>query len=166
MLELDGARLDLDKIVLRYDLPAPFGPRRGPAFLKIEARASTGQNAELRAALDKLTIEFRARQFVRDKKFERTSDELAYVSSDSADAAAIERKINELHYDHCIARWWTDIQNKGADLQTNRDNFLALAEFPHRDISRVIEKFREDLQDHSRWQSQAATELESADLGN
>ena len=166
MLELDGAALDLDTVDLTYKLPAPFGPKRGAAVLKIKARPSIAQNPELKAALDKLSSDFRKRQFIREKKFERTRDEEDYIASDEADAVAIERKINELHYDHCVVEWSTTIQNKGKDLPATRDNFIALAEFPHKAVTRAIESFREDLRDYAKWQTEAEIEDDATELGN
>ena len=81
MLNLDGAQFDLETREIEYTLPAPFGPKRGPAFLKITARPASGQNAEFRASIDRLLANARKSDFLRNKKYERTDNADQFIKS-------------------------------------------------------------------------------------
>ena len=166
MLDLDGARFLVETCVFEYNLPAPFGPDRGPAFLKISAKPASAQNTEYKSGLDQLLMTARKRDILREKRFERTNDVDDYVVNSDKDVREINRAVMELSYDHCIVDWQTNIQNSGKNLVPDRDNFLSLCEFAHPEISKIITRIRDDLTDFGQWQSEAETEAEAEELGN
>ena len=123
MLNLDGAQFDLETREIEYTLPAPFGHKRGPAFLKIVARPASGQNAEFRAAIDRLLANSRKSDFLRNKKYERTNNADEFLESGEDDVRKTNLAVTDLTYEHCIDEWTTDIQDRGKPLSPTREKF-------------------------------------------
>ena len=166
MLNLDGAKFDLETREIEYTLPAPFGPKRGPAFLKIIARPASGQNAEFRAAIDRLLSDARKRDFLRNKKLERNDNVDQFIKSGEEAARKTNMDVTDLNFEHCIHSWTTNIQDSGKSLTATRENFLALSEFPHPEIAKLFTQIRDDLTDFAKWQSEADDEIAADEIKN
>lgn len=166
MLNLDGAKFDVETRELEYKLPAPFGPKRGPAFLKFVAKPASAQNPEFKAELDRLLASAKQKDILRQKQYQRTDDLEEFVASGEEDARKTNLAVMKLNYDHCIVSWQTNIQNDGKDLESTKENFLALSEFAHPVVARIMARLKEDLTDFAKWQTEADQEAEAEELGN
>lgn len=163
-LDLDGAALDMGGREFTYDVPEPFGPKRGPAFLKIVARPAAAVNAGFRAALDEVMHQAQVRDLEAEKALTATGDTESYVRARKAGAQWVQEAIAALNHDHCIVSWETNIQNAGKDLEPTRENFIALSQFEHPDIRAVFNSMRDDLTDAGKFAIEAerqATEDEA-----
>lgn len=165
-LDLDGAALDMAGREFKYELPAPFGPKRGPAVLTVKARPAASMNKPFRAALDNIMHKARARDIAAEKKFERTQDADALANEQIDAARWVAESVAELNFDHCIIEWSTTIQNKGKDLEPTRENFIALAQFEHPTIRKVFEVMQSDLSDFDKFTVEAETEAQEAEIKN
>lgn len=166
MLNLDGARQDIETREIGYVLPAPFGPNREEAFIKFVAKPASAQNPEYKSALERLLATAKQKDIVRQKAYERTDDLDKFIQSGDEDVKAMNKAVLMLNYDHCIVSWSTNIQNDGADLEATRENYSKLAEFPHPEVSKIFTRLKTDLADFAKWQAEAMAENEEAEKGN
>jgi hypothetical protein len=166
MLKLDGAKFDIETRELNYKVPAPFGPKRGPAFVKIIAKPASAQNPEFKTRIDKLLADAKIKDLVRNKRLQEREDYDEFVKSADDDVKKVNLAVMKLSYDVCVISWETNIQNEGSDLEPTRENFLALFSFEHEEITKVFEKFKNDLTDFAKWQNEVEKEIEDEELGN
>lgn len=166
MLNLDGAKFDLTTRELVYTLPEPFGPERGEAHITILAKPASAQNPEFKARIEKLMNDAKVKDVLRQKRYRETDDVDEFVRVGEEDAKTVRRKILELNYDECVEDWSTNVQNNGKDLEPTRENFVALAEFPHPVLAKIFDRFNRDLTEHSRWQEIGDREVERETAGN
>lgn len=165
-LQLDGAKFDIETREMTYELPAPFGPKKGPAFVKIIARPASAQNSAFKAKLDKLLNDAKVKDLVRNKRYQERDDVDEFIESGNEDARKVNRAVMALNYDECIESWETDIQNDGKNLEPTRENFLSLSEFAHPQVAKFFARLKADLTDFTKWQNIAEFEVEGEDLGN
>lgn len=165
-LQLDGAKFDIETRELNYELPAPFGPKKGKAYIKIVARPASAQNEGFKGKLDKLLNDAKVKDLVRNKRFQERDDVDEFIASGDEDAKKVNRAVMALNYDECIESWETNIQNAGKNLEATRDNFLALSEFAHPEIAKFFARLKSDLTDFTKWQNIAEVEAEEEELGN
>lgn len=161
MLNLDGAALDMDGREFSYDIPAPFGPERGPAVLKIKAKPAATVNAGFRAGLDEVMHKAKVKDRLAQKAYDASDDVEAFTRQQTEDARAIKKAIAELNYDHCIVDWSTTIQSAGKDIEPTRENFLELSGFEHPAIHRLFEAIKRDLANHEKFSITAELEAEA-----
>lgn len=158
MLNLDGAALDMNGREFSYDLPKPWGPKRGPAVFKVTAKPAASINAEFRRAFDDLMHKATVNDLTVEKQFEGSGDIAALVKARTEKNKWITEAIAALRYDHCVISWKTDIQNGGKPLEPTRENFLALAAFEHPDITALFAKVNADLSNFDKFSLDAETE--------
>lgn len=163
MLALDGAALDMGGRKFTYDLPAPFGPGRGPAYLKVVARPAASVNTQFRAAFDEIQHQARVRDFLTEKK---RGDAEAFIRAQDEDRKWVGRQVFCLSYDHCVISWESNIQNGGKDIEPTRDNFLALSEFPHPAIAKVMSQLQRDIDTMDNFTLEAEREAAEAEVKN
>lgn len=166
MLLLDGAMLDMDGREFTYDVPAPFGPKRGPAVLKIKARPMATVNASFRAALDKVMHKATVKDRIADDMFKASKDYDAHHNAQVANTKWVDQAVAELNFDHCVIEWSTTIQNAGQDMEPTRDNFIALSLFEHAAITNLVARVRKDLADHDKFSIDAAKAVEDEEVKN
>lgn len=166
MFELDGAKLEMGGREFTYDVPAPFGPKRGAATLKVVARPAASVNGGFRAALDRIMHTSKVKDLTSEKNFKNTGDVEAYVTARDEDAKWARKKLAELNFDHCIIEWETNIQSAGADLAATRENFLALSEFEHPAITTLFASIQDDLTAFDKFSLDAQNEVDEAEQGN
>lgn len=124
-----------------YDIPAPFGPKGGPAKLWVEA--TLAGSPEFQAALDEATHQARLLDKVREDECKDDPDALLRrrVEDASTVAAAIQASL----YDHCNIKWGTTIQSGGKNVEATRDNYLELATYKHEAIASVFSQIAKDV---------------------
>ena len=166
MLNLDGAKFDVETRELIYKLPEPFGPKKGEAILKIIAKPASAQNPKFKAALDKLLTTAKQKDLLRQKEYQRTDDVEVFIKSGEEDTRKTNLAIVSLQYDHCVEIWETDIQSDGKTLESTKENFIALSEFPHPVLAKIFMRFKDDLTDFTKWQGEVEKSLEEEELGN
>lgn len=166
MLQLDGAALDMDGREFSYDIPAPFGPKRGPAFLKIVAKPAASVNMKFRAALDRIMHTAKVKDLVSDKAYQQTGDTDAFVATREADAKWVTTSIAGLNFDNCVISWETNIQNAQKDLEPNRDNFISLSQFEHPAINSLFEAIQRDLANFEKFSLEAEEAAVKEEVGN
>ncbi|WP_212525850.1 hypothetical protein [Actibacterium sp. MT2.3-13A] len=154
-LDLDGAALDMGGREFTYDVPKPFGPKRGPAFFKVVAKPAAAVNASFRAAIDEVMHRAQVRDLEAEKALEKTGDYDAYVRARKDGAKWVQEAIAALNHDHCIVSWATNIQNAGKDLAPTRENFIALSQFEHPDIRALFAAMQADLTDAGKFAIEA-----------
>lgn len=166
MLDLDGAALEMGGKEFTYDIPAPFGPKRGPAKLKIVAKPAASVNTEYRAGLDAVMHEAKVHDLKSDRAFKESGDEDAFVKARSDGAKWVQQALASLNFDHCIVSWDTDIQNGGANMEPTRQNFVDLSQFEHPAIVSLFAKIQADLSNHEKFSLDAAEEAQEQEVGN
>lgn len=166
MIELDGAALDMSGREFTYEVPAPFGPKRGAAVLKISAKPAASVNSEFRNALEGVMHQARVRDAIADDMFKESKDYSAYYEAQAKNTKWVNREIAQLNYDHCIVAWSTTIQNAGQDLEPTRDNFIELSMFQHPVIERLFKAIQKDLADHEKFSLDATKAVEAAEVKN
>ncbi len=166
MFTLDGAALDMGGKEFTYEIPAPFGPNRGPATLKIVAKPAASVNTEFRAALEEVLHQAKVKDMASSKAHRESGDDDAFVKARTEDAKWVEAQIAALNYDHCILGWETDIQSSSKNMETTRNNFVALAQFEHPVISRLFAKIRADLGNFEKFSLDAVQDAQEQEVGN
>ena len=166
MLKLDGAQLDMGGREFTYDLPEPWGVDRGEAFLKITAKPAASVNADFRKSLDDVMHKARVRDLTVEEEYKASKNVDALVKGREDNAKWVTEAIATLRYDHCIVSWETDIQSGGGSLEANRDNFLALAAFEHRDIQALFAQMQADLSNFDKFALKASEEDAEAEVKN
>lgn len=165
MLTLDGAKKTNFTKTLKYELPAPWGKDKKKAFIEFKVKPLGVKEVAYKASIDALNIEMAAKtleaqSLLSDKNFE----DAAIVQNDAN--KAFSRDSLELWYKHCIDSWSSDIQNAGANIEPNQENFMALTEFDHEDIQKVMAKFFKDANAKSASSAKASEEAEEAEVKN
>jgi hypothetical protein len=166
MLNLDGAALVMSGKTFTYEIPAPFGPGRGPATLTLTARPAASQNTDFRARLDELMHQARVLDLTLEKAFERSGNVDSFVRDQARGNRETRLKVIELQYDACILSWSTTIQNEGRDLEPTRDNFIALMQFEHPEIVSLYSKIARDLNSFEKFSLEADRAAAEALEGN
>lgn len=166
MLKLDGAMLDMSGREFRYDLPAPFGPKRGPAHLTVIAKPAASQNTAYRQAHEEILLKAKVLDRTADAAYEADKDLEKLVRAQASNVKWAHRALLQLMLDHCILSWSTSIQSDGRDLEPTPENLMALAEFEHPQIQLLFARLRTDLATFDKFSAHAEADALEEEAGN
>jgi hypothetical protein len=165
-MKLDAFDVDFDTKDLTYELPAPFGPKRGPAFIKIKARPVSPNDSSFTRKAEKIAKQALLLDRRRESALKGGISDSDYIDLGIKNAEKITQSISTLNYDHCVIDWETNIQSDGKDLEATRENFIGLSLHPNKTLKDVMERFNEDLSDLSNWRRSDEEAIEEQEAKN
>lgn len=162
---LDGDLMDHKTADLKYIIPAPYGPNKGPAFVHITAKPASKQTDGYMAATEEAMNDARLAARISQREYDETKDDKKVLADNDRNAIAVNEATLCLQYEICIVSWETNIQLDGKDMKPTKANWLILADQPDPFVQ-FFQQLNKDLFDYSHWRETAAAEIEKEEAKN
>lgn len=166
MLQLDITKQDVEVQEFEYEVKG-FGPKRGPAYIKVTARPASHENPIYAAAQEKNNADTKLANLVNERKHAQIHNDEIFLAKQQEIVDRHASKILEIVYDNSIIKWETNIQTGGKNLEGTRENYLALWDYGlSLDLAEVLMKISKDLANITNWQKDAEEEIEKEQIKN
>ena len=166
MLKLDLESFSFGVRTVKYDLPEPFGPDGGPAYIAFDIVPVNMADVKYRAELDEIHQRANVLDLKRDDAFAKTGDREAFVKTNDENIKAINWAMLNMHYRFCVTGWSTNIQSGGKDLDCTEQNFMALHDYGHPELLAVFAMLQVQIGKRSAENEEAEAEAAEDELKN